>query len=179
MIRIFDWIVKYKISKVKSLLAVAQWLMGSIAGDGPLGRKAIQMRTYSGVVYPAQTDAMGHMTVQYYIAAFDQAMWHLVHALGYRPEWQMDRREGWADVRHDVTFTKELRVGSLFWVESSVVAIGRTSLSTRHRLFDAHGELSSTDEVKSVYFDLNERKALSLPEPIRKSANDRLANARD
>lgn len=137
------------------------------------------MRTFSGVVYPAQTDARGHMTVQYYVAAFDQAMWHLVHTLGYRPEWQTERREGWADVRHDVTFTKELRVGSLFWVESSVFAIGKTSLSTHHRLFDAGGELSSTDEVKSVYFDLNERKALPLPDPIRQSANDRLANACD
>ncbi|CAH2408332.1 acyl-CoA thioesterase [Mesorhizobium escarrei] len=136
------------------------------------------MRTYSGVVYPAQTDAMGHMTVQYYVAAFDQAMWHLVHALGYRPEWQTERGEGWADVRHDVTFSKELRVGGLFWVESSVVAIGKTSLSTRHRLFDPGGELSSTDDVKSVYFDLNGRKALPLPEQIRMSANDRLTDAR-
>lgn len=132
------------------------------------------MRTYSGVVYPAQTDAMGHMTVQYYVAAFDQAMWHLVHALGYRPEWQMERAEGWADVRHDVTFSKELRVGSLFWVESSVVMVGKTSLSTRHRLFDAGGELASTDEIKSVYFDLHGRRALPLPEAIRSSASDRM-----
>jgi acyl-CoA thioester hydrolase len=136
------------------------------------------MRTYSGVVYPAQTDAMGHMTVQYYVAAFDQAMWHLVHALGYLPEWRTERGEGWADVRHDVTFSKELRVGSLFWVESSVVAIGKTSLSTRHRLIDAEGELSSTDDVKSVYFHLNGRKALPLPEAIRKSANDHIADGR-
>lgn len=135
------------------------------------------MRAYFGVVYPAQTDAMGHMTVQYYVSAFDQAMWHLVHTLGYRPEWQTERGEGWADIRHDVTFSKELRVGSLFWVESSVVAIGKTSLSTLHRLYSADGELSSTDEIKSVYFDLNERKARPLPEPIRKSANDRLTNA--
>lgn len=132
------------------------------------------MRTYSGVVYPAQTDAMGHMTVQYYVAAFDQAMWHLVHALGYRPAWQMERGEGWADIRHDVTFSKELRVGSLFWIASSVIAVGRTSLSTRHLLFDIDGELSSTDEIKSVYFDLHGRKALRLPEPIRNSAIDRL-----
>ncbi|WP_137113593.1 acyl-CoA thioesterase [Mesorhizobium sp. GR13] len=132
------------------------------------------MRTYSGVVYPAQTDAMGHMTVQYYVAAFDQAMWLLVHSLGYRPAWQTERGEGWADIRHDVTFSKELCVGSIFWVESSVVAVGKTSLSTRHRLFDADGQLSSTDEIKSVYFDLRERNALPLPASIRNSANERM-----
>jgi acyl-CoA thioester hydrolase len=130
------------------------------------------LRTYSGVVYPAQTDAMGHMTVQYFAAAFDQAMWHLVHGLGYRPEWQAVRGEGWADIRHELAFMKEIRVGGLFWVESSVVAIGTTSLSTRHWLFDSDGELSSTDEIKSVYFDLHERRSRPLPDVIRKSAWD-------
>jgi len=132
------------------------------------------LRTHSGVVYPAQTDAMGHMTVQYYVAAFDQAMWHLVHGLGYRPGWQTERGEGWADIRHDVAFMKELRVGSLFWVESSVVALGTTSLSTRHRLFNAYGDLSSTDEIKSVYFDLRERRSLPIPDVVRKAVEDRL-----
>ncbi len=135
------------------------------------------MKTYSGVVYPAQTDAMGHMTVQYYVAAFDQAMWHLVHALGYRPEWQTTRSEGWADVRHDVTFSKELGVGSLFTIESSIVQIGKTSLSTRHRLLTSDGELSAVDEIKSVYFDLRERRAMTVPDVIRQSVGDHLARA--
>ena len=43
-----------------------------------------QFETFRGVVYPAQCDAMGHMNVQHYVAAFDQAMWHLVHEIGYR-----------------------------------------------------------------------------------------------
>jgi len=121
---------------------------------------------------------MGHMTVQHYVAAFDQAMWHLVHGLGYRTEWQTERGEGWADIRHDVAFMKELRVGSLFWVESSVVAIGTTSLSTRHRLFNADGEISSTDEIKSVYFDLHKRRSYPLPDVVRKSASERLNSTR-
>lgn len=59
------------------------------------------MRTHSGVVYPAHCDAMGHRNVAHYVAAFDQAMWRLVHSLGYRTDWQISRHEGWADVRHD------------------------------------------------------------------------------
>ena len=31
---------------------------------------------------PAQCDAMGHMNVQYYIAAFDQSLWHLMATAG-------------------------------------------------------------------------------------------------
>ena len=32
--------------------------------------------TLRGVVYPAQCDAMGHLTVKEYMGFFDQAEWH-------------------------------------------------------------------------------------------------------
>ena len=38
--------------------------------------------TYRGVVYPSQCDFMGHLNVQHYIAAFDQAILHLTSELG-------------------------------------------------------------------------------------------------
>jgi acyl-CoA thioester hydrolase len=113
---------------------------------------------------------MGHMNVQYYVAAFDQAMWHLVHALGYRTEWQKEKGEGWADVQHNVTFSQELAVGSLFYVDSGVASVGGKSLTTVHRLYNMSGELCAADEVKSVYFDLVARKGLPLPDAIRANA---------
>lgn len=135
------------------------------------------MRTYSGVVYPAQCDAMGHMNVQYYVAAFDQAMWHLVHALGYRTVWQKEKGQGWADVQHNVTFSKELAVGSLFCVESTVSNVGTKSLTTHHRLYDMDGDLCASNEIKSVYFDLVARKGVVLPEEIRSNAENLLVTA--
>ncbi len=134
------------------------------------------MRTYSGVVYPAHSDAMGHMNVQYYVAAFDQAMWHLVHALGYRTQWQEERGEGWADVQHNVSFSRELKVGGLFYVESRVGQVGTKSLTTVHEMFDVSGELAASNEIKSVYFDLKARKALVLPQEIRLEAERLLAS---
>jgi acyl-CoA thioester hydrolase len=128
------------------------------------------VRSHSGVVYPAQCDAMGHMNVAHYVAAFDQAMWHLVHSLGYRTDWQTSRHEGWADVRHDVTFAKEMKVGSLFYVESEVAEIGGKSITTVHHLMTMDGEVAASDTVKSVYFDLAGRKALPLPQEIRAAA---------
>ncbi len=70
---------------------------------------------------------MGHMNTPHYIAAFDQAMWHLVHALGYRPAWREQRGEGWADVRYVIDFRSELRAGDLFVVDSAVTRVGRSS----------------------------------------------------
>ena len=123
--------------------------------------------TYQGVVYPAQCDAMGHMNVQYYIAAFDQAFWHLIAAVGYSATWIAERQEGWADRRYEIDFRRELPVGSLFEIRSAVVKVGRTSLTTRHRLLDkADGHLCAELLAVSVYFDLARRESRVLPETI-------------
>ncbi|WP_221166900.1 thioesterase family protein [Rhizobium sp. NZLR1] len=137
------------------------------------------LRTYSGVVYPLNCDAMGHMNVQYYVAAFDQAMWHLVHSLGYRAEWQTERSQGWADVQHTVSFSKELKIGSLFYINSNVGRVGQTSLTTLHKLYDMAGNLSAANEIKSVYFDLKERRSLPLPDVIRLEAEQSLFRLQD
>lgn len=124
--------------------------------------------TYQGVVYPAQCDAMGHMNVQYYIAAFDQSFWHLIAAGGYSAAWIADRHEGWADRRYEIDFRRELPVGSLFEVHSAVVKVGRTSITARHRLTDkADGHLCAELLAVSVYFDLARRVARPVPEALR------------
>lgn len=133
--------------------------------------------TYQGVVYPAQCDAMGHMNVQFYIAAFDQSLWHLMAAAGYSASWIKERREGWADRRYEIDFRQELPVGSLFEIYSSVVKVGRTSLSTHHRLTNkADGQLCAELLAVSVYFDLAGRQSLPLPQVVIDGA-DRLIEA--
>ena len=120
--------------------------------------------TYHGVVYPVQCDAMGHMNVQHYIAAFDQSLWHLIAELGYSPAWITERRQGWADRRYELDFRQELPVGSLFEIRSSVVKVGRTSLTTRQRMTNkADGALCAELLAVSVYFDLEARRAIELP----------------
>jgi acyl-CoA thioester hydrolase len=128
------------------------------------------IQTFAGVVYPLQSDAMGHMTVQYYVAAFDQAMWHLVSQLGYDPEWRNSRDEGWADVRYEIDFRSELRVGDLFTVESEVLEIGNRSLKSRHKLLTRNQDVAAELLMTSVYFHLKERKAILVPEVVRVGA---------
>ncbi len=129
------------------------------------------MITFRGLVYPGQCDAMGHLNVQHYTAAFDQAMWHLVNHLGYRPSWVAERREGWADVRYLINFRSELRAGELFHAESTVMKAGRSSLVTHHRILNSEHQLLSADlEMTSVYFDLEKRVSRPIPDEIRLAA---------
>jgi acyl-CoA thioester hydrolase len=133
-------------------------------------RKCMGIHTFSGVVYPSQSDAMGHMTVQYYVAAFDQAMWHLVSRLGYDPDWRHSRDEGWADVRYEIDFKSELRIGDLYTVESDVIDVGSRSLKSKHMLCSVNGSVAAELLMTSVYFHLKERKAILVPGVIREGA---------
>jgi acyl-CoA thioester hydrolase len=130
--------------------------------------------TYRGVVYPAQSDAMGHMTVQYYVAAFDQAFWHLIHSLGYNADWRFDRNEGWADVHYEIDYRAELKVGDLFKVGSTVVKVGNSSIITHHQMFSANDELCAEIKMTSVYFDLKQRAAKPIPPSIKQTALSRI-----
>jgi acyl-CoA thioester hydrolase len=130
--------------------------------------------TYRGVVYPAQTDAMGHMTVQYYVAAFDQAFWHFIHSLGYNPDWRIERNEGWADVRYEIDYKSELRVGDLFKVASKVIKVGRSSIVTQHQMHNVNDELCAEIQMTSVYFDLEQRSSKAIPSAIKEAALSRI-----
>jgi acyl-CoA thioester hydrolase len=135
--------------------------------DVIFNRKTMSFDTYHGVVYPAQTDAMGHMTVQYYVAAFDQAMWHLVVRMGYNPNWRHEKNEGWADVRYEIDFRSELHAGDVFSVVSRVVDAGRSSLRSVHQLMGSNGVLAAELAMTSVYFHLKKRKSIPIPDAIR------------
>jgi len=124
--------------------------------------------TYRGVVYPAQTDAMGHFTVQYYVAAFDQAFWHLVADMGYDLNWRFERDEGWADVNYQIDYRNELKVGEVFVVASEVTKIGNSSLVTRHVMTNQRREVCAEIVMTSVYFDLKMRRAKQIPDELRK-----------
>lgn len=130
-------------------------------------------RTYQGIVYPAQCDAMGHMTVQYYVAAFDQAMWNLVYALGWRPSLPPPRT-GFADVRHVIDYRIELAAGAPLSVDSVPLRCGRSSLVTSHRMYDvATGGVAAEMEMTSVHFDLVDRVAIPLPDAFRQAISAR------
>ncbi len=119
---------------------------------------------YKGVVFPVQCDVMGHMNVQHYIGAFDQASWHLVIAIGYKPSWLKQKRLGWADRHYDVDFLQELPEGSAFEIESHITKVGRTSLTLHHAMRNSEtGALCAEITIVTILFDLDARRPAPLP----------------
>jgi acyl-CoA thioester hydrolase len=112
------------------------------------------------------------MNTPHYVAAFDQAMWHLVASMGYRAVWIKERDEGWADVRYVIDYKSELGAGELFHVESGIRKIGRSSLVSCHTMVCTDGgKVVAELEMTSVYFDLKARVSKPIPDSIRAAAD--------
>lgn len=128
------------------------------------------LECYRGVVHPWLCDAMGHMTTRHYVGMFDDAGYHLLAAIGYRPE-QLDQGYGFADLKHTITYRAELRVGALLLIRCGIVKVGGKSLTALYRMeaLDT-GQTAAEMEVVMVQFDLRQRQAIALLPEIRAAA---------
>lgn len=126
------------------------------------------METFRGVVYPWHCDHQGHMTVMHYVGMFDQAFWHHTSALGFTRAYLEAHCAGFVDVRDTLEYRVEQPVGSLLVIESGLLEVGNTSMTALHRMRNAEtGDLAATSEKVSVYFDMQARSKLRLPDELR------------
>jgi acyl-CoA thioester hydrolase len=132
----------------------------------------MEIETCRTVVYPWLCDFNQHLATQNYMAVFDDATAHLLGYLGYVPREIPQTNLGFADVRHEISYKKELLAGDLLLTRSSVVRLGTKSFTYRHRLIrlgDDEQESAVMIGV-AVHFDLTRRVALELSGEFRANA---------
>jgi acyl-CoA thioester hydrolase len=138
------------------------------------------VETFRGVVYPWHCDHLGHMNVQHYVGMFDQALGHLLLRLGLRLKRDGEPKRAFVDVKHIVEYKRELRVGSMVWIESAPLEVGNKSLRCMNRMFNAEtGEISATSEMIAVHFDLQARKAVPIPDEMRTRIQESIVERRE
>jgi acyl-CoA thioesterase FadM len=94
--------------------------------------------TFRGTVPPWQCDVTEHFTVGYYFDRLEEAEPNLADALGLG---DLPRR-GDLSRRIDVRFTRELRAGAAFHVESAALGLQGSDLRLGHRFVDSvNGEV--------------------------------------
>jgi len=115
---------------------------------------------------------MGHFATQNYMRIFDDATYHLLALLGYVLRDAQKSQRGWADVSHQVEYKRELLAGDLIVAVSSIVRVGRTSLTYRTGLLRVPGDGAECATLTgvAVHFDLRIRAAIELPAGIRARA---------
>lgn len=132
----------------------------------------MSLETLFSVAHPWHCDRMGHMNVRHYAAMFDDASFHLLGHIeaGDRPE------IGWADVRCEIEYRHETPAGTLLAIRSSIVKLGRTSLSYRHVMSNrASGQVHAEAVITTVRFDLSLRKSIAIEADIRQRAEAMLS----
>ena len=128
------------------------------------------VETHRGVVYPWLCDQLGHMNVKHYVGMFDEGSFHLLSACGIRMGSMEESGMTFADVKHVIQYMAEQRAGSLIKIEGCVRRLGTKSMTLYQRMINTEtGTLAATTEITMVYFDLNARKSVVIPDGLRES----------
>ena len=131
------------------------------------------IETFRAVVYPWHCDHQGHMTTMHYVGMFDAAFWHHVSAMGFTRAYMTQQATGFVDVKDTIEYQAELAVGSLVVIESGLLRVGTSSITTRHQMRDSEtNTIAATSEKVSAYFDLNARCATPIPKAIKSAMQE-------
>lgn len=117
-------------------------------------------------------DEFHHLNMAHYLTICDQANWAFWNWIN-APVQTIEARQGheYAIVENHVTYTGELAEGDAFSIETQLLDVDAKRLVLFHRVMDADGNLSATNEVKFLGFNLNTRRA----ENWQPQVTDRLA----
>lgn len=127
--------------------------------------------TFVGVAHPWMCDTNGHVNVRHYMGFFDDASFQLLAAI------VGDEVEGlgWADVKCEIAYRREIAPGTPLIIHSQVTRVGRTSVTYAHNLLGSVDEdLRAQAETVTVRFDLAARQAVEL-EPAARDRAEALA----
>ena len=127
---------------------------------------------HKSVAHPWQCDVKGHLTTRFYTAMFDDSSYHFLHQLfGWNSAQSPDGRLGWVDVRHTTDFAAEVNAGDLLEVRAELLKVGGKSMTVAYEMLNlGSGEVAANLESVIVLFDLEDRRAIVIPDDLRTTA---------
>src|SRR5262245_56501963 len=103
------------------------------------------LETYRGTVFQWEVDNVGHFTVAYYFARFEDATVALLDAIGLGARALASAGLGCRVERCDVRYLRELRVADLLHIRSAVIGVDQDGIALVHEVYDsADGTLVTT-----------------------------------
>jgi acyl-CoA thioester hydrolase len=136
--------------------------------------------THRTVVFPWHCDHIGHMNVRWYCHFFDDAGFHL-WAMKAVPQSSLHARgQSMVVAGNKIDFVHEMTVGDLVVVKSGFIKVGRRSVTSLSRMYQAEsGTLCATLESVEVFFDPVARKSAPMPDDIRQILEGALVSLDD
>lgn len=175
--RVLDAAQARMIDPASANAPVAPEMPGPVDGVSLAAADRFALReTLVGLVRPDDLAPSGLMTRQGYISRLSQAIGHLITGDEVSAEALRSRHIGSAALDYRVRWIQPSRTGDIVSLRSGFSGIVGRTIRIFHWLFDeaSHRPLA-TVEIVAVYFDMQARKAIEVPEEIRRLLADRTA----
>ena len=131
--------------------------------------------TYRGMVKAWECDAFEHFTVAYYYERMIDAVLNLLDEVEAGPVYIHEDRRALVTVATVGRFDSELLEGDIHHVESGFIGCDGAVARTGHKLLDsANGRLCAAFTISLRHMDMDTRKAVAMPEPLRRAIESRL-----
>ena len=125
---------------------------------------------YRSVVLPQYCDHYGHMNVRFYVQCFDDCGFHMWNLAGVNIPEQNAKELGLVIANISVNFHHEITSGSMLLIKGAWTKVGNRSVTYEQRLYNADtGVLCASQESVEVFFDTEARKAMDMPDDLRKA----------
>lgn len=124
--------------------------------------------TYKGAVQTFECDSNRHMNVMYYINKFELAGRNMSMEMGMNKAFMEQNQIGIAVVEQHILYKREVFEDDIIHIHSHVIDCADKVFTVFHDMYNAETNvLSATMQVKLVMFDMNKRKAVTIPDTIR------------
>lgn len=134
--------------------------------------------TYKGIVQQWHCDHMGHMNVMWYVGKFDEATWAFFAELGLKPAELRAQNKGMAALEQNIKYLREALPGDLLEIYTKPLEVRNKTIRFVHTMIDCEiGETAATCELVAAHLDKAARKAIALPDEVRKKALSLISSA--
>ncbi len=135
----------------------------------PLTAATRPLLTHTGTVLPEWIDYNGHMNLSYYVLLFDFATDTLLEQLGLTPAFRARHNASTFSAEIHVNYLRELRLGDPVRITTQLLDHDGRRLHYFHRMYHrARGYLAATNELLSLYVDMQARRVVEMPPTVRR-----------
>ncbi len=154
--------------------AIVAW-PGPKVPEAPAQPAAGGMLTARDRVKPWEVDEAGRLSLPDHVHRFSGAGMHFLTSIGMTGTYMLENRRGFSTFLLDTSFVSAARAGERIDVATAVEHLGNTSLRYVHRMTAADGRLVASMVQAGVHLDLDARRPCPLPDGIRETVAQRLA----
>lgn len=138
------------------------------------------LQLHNDVVRPEWIDYNDHMNLAYYVLIFDHATDAFLDYIGLDTAFREAKNCSTFAAEMHVNYKRELTVNAEVSVSTQLLAYDEKRIHYFHFMYDkADGGLVATNELMSLYMDMNERRVGHMPEEILSSLEDILSLHRE